>query len=140
MPDLPDPRIFPEHTDPAQSALLDLAGASLATTSTARAAEADEELTRALLEQLRAGDGARLAALFAAAPSPVIARHLWRRLQQAWTEATKAPADASVAATLFAMPIVIVVGRQTDAAPALVTGVLAQVASIVSLLREHGAL
>jgi len=140
MPELTDPRTFPERADPTQSALLDLASASLAATSTARAAEADAELTRALLQQLRSGDGAQLAALFAAAPSAVIARHLWRRLQEAWTDATKAPADASVVATLFAMPIVIVVGRQSDEGPALVNGVLANVASIVSLLREQGAL
>jgi len=137
--DCPDPRVFREHPDPAHAPLIDLAAASLAASSTSRADDIDRALVAALVTRLR-GDGLILAELMAAAPSFSLARHLWRRLIDAWREASSAADGDGLAATLFALPTVIIVGAPSGDEPAPVECILKKPDHIVALLRQHGAL
>lgn len=139
-PDCPDPRVFPGHPDPAYAPLLDLAAASLAASSTARADEIDGVLVAALVTHLRSGDGLILAGLMAAAPSFTIARHLWRRLIDAWREASSDGDGDALAATLFALPTVIIVGAPPGSEALPVECILGAPDRVAGLLREHGAL
>jgi hypothetical protein len=138
--DIADPRVFPEHIDAVHAPLLELASASLAASSSARADEIDGILVKALAERVGRGDGLLLAELFAAAPSGALARHLWRRLIAAWREASRAAAGEGVAATLFALPVVIVAGSQPGAAALALAGILQDCDRIAAILQEHGAL
>jgi hypothetical protein len=138
--DIADPRVFPEHIDAVHAPLLELASASLAASSSARADEIDSILVRALVEHIDRGDGLLLAELFAAAPSVALARHLWRRLIEAWREASRAAVGERVATTLFALPVVIVTGRQPGAAPSALVGILQDCDRIAAILQEHAAL
>ena len=140
MIDIADPRVFPEHIDTVHAPLLELASASLAASSSARADEIDSILVKALAERIGRGDGLLLAELFAAAPSAALARHLWRSLIAAWREASRPAAGEAVAATLFAMPIVIVAGTQPGAAALALAGILQDCDRISAILQEHGAL
>jgi len=132
--------VFSEHLDPACAPLIELAAASLAAPSAARADEIDETLVGALVTFLRSGDGLLLAELMTAAPSYPLARHLWRRLIDAWREASRPADGGGVAATLFAVPTVIIVGAVSASEPAPVEGVLGEPERMAEVLREHGAL
>ena len=135
--DIDDPRIFPAEADAAQAPLLDLAAASLAASSTIRAEEIDRALAAALAQRLYDRDGSFVAELVAAAPSPAIARQLWRRLEDAWRMASRRGDDA-LGATLFALPLVLVAaGTEGDAE---IAGGLHDVARIAAILRAHRAL
>jgi hypothetical protein len=142
--DISDPRTFPERIDSTHAPLLELAEASLAAASTARADAIDEALTVALADRLVSGDALLVAELVAAAPSVAVARQLWRRLIDAWRRASRAAAADGVAATLFAMPVVIVAASQaadgTPASAPSIAGVLSDTARLVAILREHRAL
>jgi len=85
-----------------------------------------------------------LAGLIAAAPSVAIARQLWRRLIDAWGVASRRSAADGVAATLFAVPVVVIAGSQSTVdAPApvpAVAGVLSDTARLAAILLEHRAL
>ena len=81
-----------------------------------------------------------LAELFAAAPSAALARHLWRWLIGAWRQASRAAAGEGVAATLFALPVVIVAGSQPGAAELALAGIRPDCNRISTILQEHGAL
>jgi hypothetical protein len=142
MPAIADPRLFPGHLDAVQAALYARAAASLAESAAGRASAIDEAIAGELAGRLRADDGAFLAALLAAAPSPAIARYLWRRLIDAWRLASHPPEGAGIAATVFALPLVIVAGALTVHRPASVSlpAVLSDVDRIAAILREHGAL
>src|SRR5450755_1897606 len=140
MTDIIDPRQFPAGTDARHAPLFALAASSLAQTSTARADQIDAEVTTQLVQRLEDSDGVTLAELFDAAPSVAIARHLWRRLIQAWRFASRPAEGEQVAATLFAIPVVIVAGNQTSSALPPVDGVLADLARIGTILREHRAI
>ena len=140
MIDIADPRVFPEHIDAVHAPLVELAAASLAASSSARADEIDDILVKALAERIGRGDGLLLAELFAAAPSAALARHLWRWLIAAWREASRAAAGEGVAATLFALPVVIVAGSQPGAAALALSGILQDCDRIAAILHEHGAL
>ena len=137
--DITDPRRFPEHADGAFAAQIELAAASLESSSTARAAEIDQRLTGDLARAIRAGDATWIEGLMAAAPSAAISRHLWRRLLVAWDEASHGDAKPGLAVTLFALPIVIVAGR-SEAGASIVDAVLPDSGRVVAILREHGAL
>jgi hypothetical protein len=135
--DIDDPRVYAVKTEPAHAQLLEMAEASLAATSTARSDEIDRALVAALVQRLTAGEGAFLAELLAAAPSASVARHLWRRLVDAWRQAS-GDAAAGLGATLFAIPLVLVVaGNDGDGE---IAGVLGDAARIAAILREHRAL
>ena len=102
--DIADPRLFPQRADATHEPLLELAQASLAAPSSIRSDEIDRALVAALVERLRSGRGQQLANLIASASSVAIARHLWRRLIEAWREAS-VPADGErIAGTVFALP------------------------------------
>jgi hypothetical protein len=142
--DIADPRTFPERVDPAHAPLIELAEASLAATSAARADAIDRTLTTALAEWLESGDALLLADLIAAAPSVAIARQLWRRLIDAWSVASRGSAADGVAATLFAVPVVVIAGSQstleTPASVPGIGGVLSDTARLAAILLEHRAL
>jgi len=132
--------VFPEHVDPAYAPLIELAAASLAAPSAARADAIDQVLIGALATRLCSADGLLLAELMAAATSYAVARHLWRRLIDAWREASRPPDGDGLAATLFAMPAVIIVGMASASEPPPVEGVLGEPERVAEVLREHGAL
>ena len=90
MTDIADPRVFPADTGPRYAPLIALATSSLAETSVARADEIDRAVTMQLVQHLQDGDGSWLTGFFDAAPSVAIARHIWRRLIQAWHHASRA--------------------------------------------------
>src|SRR5207253_8586546 len=108
-----DPRTFPERVEPPHARLIELAEASLAAASAGRADAIGRALTTRLAEALESGDALRLSDLIAAAPSVAIARQLWRRLIDAWGVASQSSASDGVAATLFALPVVIIAGSQS---------------------------
>jgi hypothetical protein len=141
--DMADPRVFPEAVDATHAPLIELAEASLAATSAIRAEEIGRALTTALVDRLQSGEALLLAELIAAAPSPAIARALWRCLIEAW-ELASGGAAHGVAATLFALPVVIVAGREPGDDPAetvaAIPGVLADTTRLTAILREHRAL
>lgn len=135
--DIDDPRVFPVAADAGQAPLLELAAASLAASSAIRAEEIDRALAAALAQRLSDGEGSFIAELVAAAPSPPIARHLWRRLEDAWRLASRRD-DEALGATLFALPLVLIAaGTGGDAE---IAGVLHDVARVAAILREHRAL
>jgi hypothetical protein len=142
--DIADPRIFPNHSDEAHALVVDLARASLAAPSGARVEEIDRTLVAALVERLQSQDGQHLSDLISGAPSIAVARHLWRRLIEAWREASRPDPGQGVAANLFALPLVIVaaadVGEKVDAAGAEISGVLGEPGKVEELMREGGAL
>ena len=84
------------------------------------------------------GDGAALAAISAGAPSVDVARHLWRALDAAWRE-RRAPRTA-LAVTVFAMPLVIVAGREGAGGDGVLPASSPIPAKLAAILREHGAL
>lgn len=140
MNELPDPRLFPERVEAVHASLLELAAASLAATSGARAEQIDKALVVALAERIRSGEGLLLCELLAAAPSFAVGRHLWRRLIEAWREASRPIDGERLAATLFALPIVIVAGSPPGGDPPPIAGVLGEPELAAAILREHRAL
>jgi hypothetical protein len=140
MTDIADPRVFPADADTVYASWFALAASSLADSSTARADELNRTLTTQLLQRLGDRDGSWLAGLFAAAPSVAIARHFWRRLIEAWRDASRVADGEHIAATLFALPVVIVVGNQTSSVLPPVDSVLYNPERVGAILREHRAL
>jgi hypothetical protein len=133
-----DPRSY-THTDAADAQAAELyrqADASLGA-QTQRIAAALDDAVRAALASMLAGDGARLAALIAQAPSVAIARHLWRLLDAAC--ATPSAPAAGVAMTVFALPVVIVAATANTEASTLPC-VIPRPEALAAILREHGAL
>jgi hypothetical protein len=141
--DIADPRVFPEHVDAAHAPLVDLAQASLAASSATRAEEIGQALTTALVDRLRSGEALLLAEAIAAASSPAIARALWRSLIDAWAQASSDGSREGVAATLFALPIVVVAARKAgpdaEQAALAIPGALADTARLAAIMREHRA-
>jgi hypothetical protein len=137
---VPDPRVFPDIGAATESArgLYLLAEQSLRTETAQRADAVERELRDALLARLIAG-GPELAAMLAGAPSVEVTRQLWRSLDRAWREAT-ADGDATLAVTMFAVPLVIVVGREGTDDDGVLAGILADPAKLAGILREHRAL
>ncbi len=138
--ELPDPRVFPDAglAAPEAAKLHALAAAALQAETGPR----ERALDRALRSELRhwvEGDGAALAALFDAAPSIAIARHLWRQLDGVWREAT-IDAPAGLAVTVFALPLVVVTGLEAVDGEVTLPGVLEGPQHLAAILRDHGAL
>jgi hypothetical protein len=134
---LPDPRVFPDAdaAPPDDRELYLHAQEALAAGTSVIAAAADAELRAALQARLPAG-GEPLARLLDAAPSVDVARHLWRLVEGL---ARGQPGDG-LAATIFALPLVIVTGLEGTRGDGVIAGVLPDVDAIVALLREHRAL
>ena len=137
--DIADPRSFPDRVDPAFALEIERAAASLASTSVFGAEAQDAALTAQMIDALRTGKGEWLAGLLSAAPSATIARALGRRMIAAWDEAV-ADGKAGVAARLFALPIVIVAGKSSAAAPERIEAVLPEPERVQAILLENGAL
>ena len=136
--DIDDPRLFAAHAESSQAPLFEMAEASLAAASVARADEIDRALVMSLARRLIAGEGSFVAALLAAAPSAPVMRHLWRCLIEAWGEASRSDEENSLTATLFAIPLVLVAAGQDGDGE--VAGVLGDTLRIAAVLREHRAL
>jgi hypothetical protein len=136
--DIDDPRLFAAHAESSQTPLFEMAEASLAASAVARADEIDRALVMALTQRLIAGEGSFVAELLDAAPSAPVVRHLWRRLIDAWREASRGEDDDGLTATLFAIPLVLVAaGKDADGE---IAAVLVDTLRIAAILREHRAL
>ena len=98
----------------------------------------EHELRIRLLALLN-GTGAELHRIFADAPSISVARHVWRALDAVWRDATRAAASASLEVTMFALPLVIVAGREGGEGGVL-PGVIQRADALAAILRDHGAL
>lgn len=134
---LPDPRVFPAAATaaPADRDLYSRAQEALAAGTAALAAGADFEL-RAALERRLPADGEALARLLDGAPSVDVARHLWRLIEGI----ARGECGEALAATMFALPLVIVTGLEGTRGDGVIAGVLPDVDAVVELLREHRAL
>jgi hypothetical protein len=136
--DIDDPRLFAAHAESSQTPLFEMAEASLAASAVARADEIDRALVMALTQRLIASEGSFVAELLDAAPSAPVVRHLWRRLIDAWREASRREDDDGLTATLFAIPLVLVAaGKDADGE---IAAVLVDTLRIAAILREHRAL
>lgn len=130
----PDPRVFRAAQDAPQPAArwYALAAAALDAATAAIAIERDGELRSALTDAL-AADAGPLAAAIAGAPSPAIARHLWRALDRI-SSAPPDPGEPDLGVTLFALPLVIIAGI-ADGGEAVLPGVLDDVHVVAEILR-----
>lgn len=137
--DLADPRVFPPSgaAAPAHARLYALAAAALAAPTRQEADGLDGTIRTELAPMLVAG-GAALEALFAGTPSVDVTRHLWRQLDAVWCDGAAA-VDAGLAVVLFAIPVVVVIGRESAAVDCH-PGILDDPAGLAAILREHGAL
>jgi len=137
---VPDPRAFPptDAAPPELRVLYALAEASLAAETRQRADALDHEIFTALARWLH-GDGAQLVEVLSGAPSPAVARHLWRAIDAAWRAAAAAD-GAGVAVTVFALPIAIVTGAEGGGGERVLSGVLARPEKLAAVLGESAAL
>lgn len=141
MNELPDPRRYPPASaaDPAAFNLHQLAARSLAAPTSQDADALDRAIGSALEGLLAQHDGAALAAVLDSAPTLAVHRHLWRTLSRLAGAARGA--NDSLGVTLFAIPVVIVAALASgSSAPARLSGVVPDIAALVAVLREHGAL
>lgn len=140
-PDLiPDPRTFPaaaSATSEAQ-AFYALADACLAARTGQQADALGRELRAGLAPRLD-GAGHVLAAILTGAPSIPIARLLWRTLDAAWRDATRAM-GTGLAVTVFGVPLVIVTGLEKATDEETIPGVLADPSALAAILMAHGGL
>ena len=138
--EIQDPRVFPDagSAAPAAAKLHALAAAALDADTGPGARALDREL-RSELGRWLDGDGVALAAMFDAAPSVAIARHLWRQLDSTWRELT-IDAAADLAVTVFAVPIVVVAGREASNGESTLAQWLPAEQRITEILQDHGAL
>src|SRR5205807_1369280 len=73
--EIADPRTYSAPASPAQQALIALAEASLASSTSWRAEEIDTVLVHTLAKHLQADDAPWLENIFSAAPSAAVARY-----------------------------------------------------------------
>jgi hypothetical protein len=135
-----DPRTFPEAAaaTPEAARLYALASTALAAATGAEASVADDQIDACLRLLLEPSGGTRLERMFATATSAAICRLLWRSLIRC--ERAAGAGDA-LGVTLFALPLVIVMGLEGgEDAQATASGVLPDAAALASILREHDAL
>lgn len=135
-----DPRRFPHpgDTPAAISRLLALAEESQGAETAQRADACDATIAAAIDGMLRPGAGESLAALFAAAPSAAVYRHLWRIL--ALRERAGA-GNRSHLVRVFALPVIVVAGiERADTAATVLPCVLDDAPALAAILRGKGAL
>jgi hypothetical protein len=132
--------VFPDAgaATPDAARLYALADACLAADTGQRADALDRDI-RAALRQRLSGDGAALAAIFAGAPTVAVTRHLWRQLDAAWREIA-VDAEAGLAVTVFALPLVVVTGLEGTSGEGTLPGILNDPGQLAAILREHSAL
>lgn len=123
---------------PPAAELIDAAGAALAAEVAALAEKQEMRLIDRMAEHLLAADTAPIEAALAAPPSLGVLRLLARSLARAHVEAARVrhPAEG-LAATAFAIPVVIVAGSPTAVR---VPGALPRIEAFVDLLKAHRAL
>ena len=141
MNDLPDPRRYPPAGagGPATAGLHELAMRSLCAATAQEADRLDAAIASALGALLAGEDGAALAGVLDSAPTLDVYRHLWRSLSRLAGVAHGTREGLGV--TLFAIPVVIVAGLAPGTeTPTRVPGVIPDVAALIAVLREHGAL
>jgi hypothetical protein len=139
---LPDPRAFaPQRADalPRPAAeLIDAAQSALGAEVAVIAEKEESRLIERMADHLLAADTAPIASALSAAPSLGALRLLARSLARAHGEAArrKHPSDG-LAATVFALPVVIVAGSPSAVR---VPGALPRIEEFVELLKTHRAL
>ena len=121
----------------ADRAIYSLAELALAAEIGQEADAFERELRARLLALLR-GTGAQLERTFAGAPSVSVARHLWRALDALVRDAARTEGSA-LEVTMFALPLVIVVGREGGEGGVL-PGVIEHAGALTAILRDAGAL
>ena len=145
--EIADPRPFPAVCGAQYEPWVRLAAASLSAPTVSRAEGIDGMLATALAKHLQVGNASLLPGVFSASPSADVARHLWRRLVDAWRIASEPAEGDQIVATLFALPVVVVVGTTSGvpepvagARAGALAGVLGDASPVNALLREHRAL
>ena len=139
MTSIGDPRVWPAAAaaEPYAGALHQHAAKSLTAATLSEAEPHNGAIADAFRALIAKPDGAALSRIFESAPSAAIYRHLWREL----AHADAASDDATLAMTVFALPLTIVAGCESgDDVSATLPCVLSNVPEIATLLREHGAL
>ena len=135
-----DPRTFPSSVAAPEAArsLYALAEARLGAETGLRSDAMDGELRAAVAARFK-DDGAALAAIIAGAPSVAVARQLWRALESVGRDAAL-PEGANLAVAVFALPLVIVTGREGEGGDGALPGILDDTAKLAAILRGAGAL
>lgn len=113
-----------------------MAKESLDAHTAAISAAADATLRRELAEGLDA-DAETVEIAIENAPSPYVARHLWRMVDAIWRSDRS---EDALAITGFALPLVIVTGAGANVSDVTLPGVLPQPEAAVSTLRAGEAL
>jgi hypothetical protein len=130
----PDPRVFRAPGEIPQAASWhELAARSLGAETTPDATRCDAALRHALAPSIAREPDAVEAAIDGA-PSPFLARKLWRTVDEI---ISARPDSDAIAITLFALPVVIVAGVREGTEPLLVHGVLRDTAPVVAALRAQ---
>ena len=134
---LPDPRAFPAYASSPANPLIDLALSSLAAELGVIQEKRDTELRERMSSLLQRCDTHEIADALDRAPSLAAQRHLTRVLANAHVDAGRAQGDASLPATVFALPVVVVAA---NASPLSIPGALPNIEEFVALMRAGGAL
>jgi hypothetical protein len=136
-----DPRQFPGADAAAEEcARLHRLAAASQSTQGGDATALDRQIVHTLSALLAPGNGDRLAAVFATSPTVAVHRHLWRLLVRCEQE-TRAIGNVDLAATLFAIPVVVIAGVEGDRpSQHAIPCVLDDDGALAAILREHGAL
>ena len=133
----PDPRIYaPVASGEPRAQWYALAEAALDASTGIASDAADAALTDALRVAL-ARDAASVEHAVENAPSPFVARRLWRAADE--ISRSCAEGDA-LAVTLFALPLVMVVGANANAEDAAVPGIIPNARRLADVLRAGSAL
>ena len=91
----------------------------------------------ALRDACEDGQDKEIAAALRAAPSTTEYARLWRAICEVAHHVGSAAAEAEVVARVFALPLVIITGSRQ---PAILPGVVPDIAAVTSLFEQHGAL
>jgi hypothetical protein len=133
--DLDDPRAWPT----ANAVVAPYVDAQRAIDATTRAAAdaPDTKLREWVARALADGQGELLARTLRCAPSPVIARHLRRILDD--TERGSPGAPGELHATLFALPVIVVAALDAGAAAVTLAATLPDAVALAAILRDARA-
>jgi len=140
MPEIDDPRIFPDPSAaPVDAARLHaLATASQAAATTQESTALDTSIRQSLVALMAPGRGAELAQVFVTAPSAAVYRHLWRLLELCELAPGR---PGTLGVTVFALPVIVVAGIEGGLdAQVTLPCVLTDVHAMVAILCEHRAL
>jgi hypothetical protein len=135
--------MFPDHGDETHAVLVDLARLQQDLKREPTTEEIARTLVASLVVWLQSQERQQLPDLISGSPSVAVARHLWRRLIEAWREASRPAPEQGVAANLFALPLVIVAAADAGdevVGGAEISGVLGGPGRIAELMRAGGAL